>query len=407
MAEKRWDPLEAALRRGYICAMAETAFATLPFKEWGLGLDRPLLIAGPCSAESRDQVLATADGIRRHAPQVQVYRAGAWKPRTRPGGFEGVGAAALPWLREVKERTGLLTLTEVATPGHVEEALRHGIDMLWIGARTTPNPFSVQAIADALRGVDIPVLVKNPVSPDLQLWTGALERIASAGIRRMAAVHRGFNWSNGGNYRNDPMWGIPIRLKGAFPGLDLICDPSHITGRPDLLAEVAQQALDLNFSGLMLECHRDPAHAWSDPGQQVVPEHLGRILSGLTMREPKAEAHQCPELTEMRNEIREIDAHIMRLLGQRMEVAARIGRFKQAHNMAILQPEWWRKVMEAQLDAGLARGLSEGFIRACMDTVHDESIRRQGRTWQGLEWPEDGPGMPAQLAEGEDPLERA
>lgn len=313
----------------------------------------------------------------------------------------------MPWLREVKERTGLLTLTEVATPGHVEEALRHGIDMLWIGARTTPNPFSVQAIADALRGVDIPVLVKNPVSPDLQLWTGALERMAAAGIRRMAAVHRGFNWSNGGSYRNDPIWGIPIRLKAAFPGLELINDPSHITGRPDLLVEVAQQALDLNFSGLMLECHRDPAHALSDPGQQVEPGHLGRILSRLRVHRPGSGAEHDPELKGLRAEIREIDAHLMQLLGQRMEVAARIGRFKQEHHMAILQPEWWRKVMEAQLEAGLARGLSEGFIRACMDTVHDESIRRQGRTWQGLEWPEAAPDMPLQMADGKDPLDRA
>ena len=233
----------------------------VPFADWGIGIDRPLIIAGPCSAESREQVLATAEGIVEHAPQVKVFRAGVWKPRTRPGGFEGAGEAALPWLAEARERTGLLTMVEVATPQHVEAALKGGVDMLWIGARTTPNPFSVQAIADALSGTDIPIFVKNPVNPDLQLWIGALERLFAAGLTRVAAIHRGFHWFERTPYRNSPMWEIPVRLKAAFPDLELLCDPSHIAGNRELLAGVAQQALDLNFSGLMIETHIDPEAA--------------------------------------------------------------------------------------------------------------------------------------------------
>src|SRR5690606_24547184 len=271
------------------------------FSAWGLGLERPLRIAGPCSAESRAQVLDTADGILAHAPQVQVFRAGIWKPRTRPGGFEGVGEAALPWLMEAKARTGLLAMTEVATPQHAEAALKAGVDLLWIGARTTPNPFSVQAIADALAGVDIPVFVKNPVNPDLQLWIGALERLHSAGIRRLAAIHRGFHWFGRSPYRNHPMWELPVRLKAAFPALELIVDPSHIAGERELLAGVAQQALDLNFSGLMVETHADPATAKSDAAQQVTPAGLAALLEGLVPRRSAAGPHLRNELQEHRD----------------------------------------------------------------------------------------------------------
>ena len=367
--------------------MSGSSIASLPFKNWGLGLDRPLLIAGPCSAESREQVLETAEGIAAHAPRVQVFRAGAWKPRTRPGGFEGIGAEALPWLREVKERTGLLTITEVATPQHVEAALTAGIDMLWVGARTTPNPFSVQALADALAGVDIPVFVKNPVSPDLQLWIGALERFSAAGITRLAAIHRGFHWSSDSPYRNEPMWEFPIRLKAAFPELELICDPSHIGGDPKLLADIAQQAFNLNFSGLMVECHRDPISARSDAKQQVKPAELGALLASLAPRKPSADPHLHPELAEHRAAIEKLDADIIRLLGARMDVAARIGLFKKEHNVAILQPEWWMQVMRQQQRSGDALGVSEAFVKAFMDTIHDESIRRQERVWEGNELP--------------------
>lgn len=362
--------------------MAHPGIRPKPFSAWQLGLQRPLLIAGPCSAESREQVLATAQQIVEAAPQVQVFRAGAWKPRTRPGHFEGVGAPALAWLAEVKERTGLLTTTEVATPQHVEQALKAGVDMLWIGARTTPNPFSVQAIADALRGVDVPVFVKNPVNPDLQLWLGAIERLFDAGPTRIAAIHRGFHWFERTPYRNNPMWEIPVRLKAAFPELELIGDPSHIAGRTDLLPKVAQQALDLNFSGLMVETHRSPAEALSDAGQQLTPGQLGELLGELVFRSPGNEAHLRDELQEHRDLIDRLDEEILQKLGARMEISGRIGAFKYAHNVAILQPRRWRKIMEEAHAFGKAQGLSATFIQALMDAIHDESIQRQTKVWE-------------------------
>lgn len=358
------------------------ALEPVSFSHWGLGLRRPLLIAGPCSAESREQVLRTAEGIAAAAPQVQVFRAGVWKPRTRPGSFEGVGETALPWLAEVKERTGLLTITEVATPQHVEAALRGGVDMLWIGARTTPNPFSVQAIADALRGTDIPVFVKNPVNPDLGLWIGALERLHTAGIRRLAAIHRGFHWFGRSPYRNLPMWEVPVRLKAAFPTLELLCDPSHIAGNRELIPGLCQQALDLNFSGLMVETHRDPAQARSDAEQQLDPQALGALLAGLSFRKAHVAAGHRNELQEHRDLIDRLDEEIMQKLAARMEISERIGAFKQTHNIAILQPERWRQIMQAMQAFGKESGLSPTFIQAVMDAVHDESIRRQTEVWE-------------------------
>ncbi|MCC6839599.1 MAG: bifunctional 3-deoxy-7-phosphoheptulonate synthase/chorismate mutase type II [Flavobacteriales bacterium] len=359
-----------------------TTLQPVPFPQWGLGLERPMLIAGPCSAESRAQVLATADGILREAPQVNVFRAGIWKPRTRPGGFEGIGEAALPWLAEVKQRTGLHTMTEVATPDHVEAALKAGVDMLWIGARTTPNPFSVQAIADALAGVDIPVFVKNPVNPDLPLWMGALERFHAAGIRRLAAVHRGFHWFGASPYRNRPMWELPVRLKAACPALELIGDPSHIAGDRTLLGSVAQQALDLNFSGLMIEVHHAPAEARSDAAQQITPKELAALLGNLSFRRSSAAPHLRDELQEHRDLIDRLDEEILQKLAARMEIAERIGAFKQAHNIAILQPERWRRIMQAQHALGRALGLAPAFVQAVMDAVHDESIRKQTAVWE-------------------------
>ena len=358
--------------------------SALPFSQWRLGIDRPLMIAGPCSAESEEQVLETARGIVAKASQVKAFRAGVWKPRTRPGGFEGIGDEALPWLQRVKQETGLLVMTEVATPEHVEAALKAGIDMLWIGARTTPNPFSVQAIADALKGVDIPVFVKNPINPDLQLWVGAIERLAAAGITRLAAIHRGFSWFERTPYRNSPMWEFPIRLKAAFPHLELVCDPSHIAGHPDKLAEIAQQALDLNFSGLMIETHRDPENARSDAQQQVAPAALRVLLDSLIARDASPASHVVDKLQGLRDLIDQLDEEIAQKLASRMDIAERIGEFKREHNVAILQPERWERIMRRQVALGQRLGLSPGFVQAFMNSVHDESIRRQSAVWEQM-----------------------
>ncbi len=358
----------------------------LPLPEWGLGLDRPLLIAGPCSAESAEQVMAAARGLREHAPAVRVLRAGVWKPRTRPGAFEGAGEVALEWLRDARDATGLLVATEVATPQHVEAALRAGIDLLWIGARTTPNPFSVQAIADALAGTDVPVLVKNPINPDLPLWIGALERMHRAGLRRLAAVHRGFSWSGHTAFRNAPMWEFPIRLMAACPGLPVLCDPSHVAGRTDALGAVAQQALDLNFSGLMLEAHPDPATALSDGDQQLAPMALGDLLNVLEHRSARPDAQLRDLLDELREQIDQLDQDIAQKLAERLEIAERIGVYKLEHNVAILQPERWQRIMAGQHELGRTLGLAPAFIEAFMNAVHEESIRRQTAAWEnGLE----------------------
>ncbi|MBK8340680.1 MAG: bifunctional 3-deoxy-7-phosphoheptulonate synthase/chorismate mutase type II [Flavobacteriales bacterium] len=364
-----------------------------PLSTWGDGLSRPLLIAGPCSAESEEQVMATARGIVTTAPGVRVFRAGIWKPRTRPGAFEGAGQEALVWLQRVKRETGLLTATEVATPAHVEACLRHGIDILWIGARTTPNPFSVQAIADALRGVDVPVMVKNPINPDLQLWMGALERLHRAGITKLAAVHRGFSWSGFTPYRNSPMWEFPIRLAAAYPDLPLLCDPSHIAGKPEKLHEVAQKALDLNFSGLMVETHTAPATALSDADQQIDPHGLKALLGSLSFRSATPDALLRDRLEELRDLIDQLDADIAQKLGARMDLSERIGEYKRDHNVAILQAERWERIMSAQAELGRKLGLSPDFIEAFMNAIHQESIRRQTEAWE--QQPEPSEGSPA------------
>lgn len=370
------------------------ALRPLPFSEWGLGLERPLMIAGPCSAESREQVLAAAKGVKGRA---QVFRAGIWKPRTRPGHFEGAGSAALEWLAEVKATTGLLTTTEVATAAHVEAALKAGVDMLWVGARTTPNPFSVQELADALGGVDIPVLVKNPINPDLHLWVGALERFAQAGIRRYAAIHRGFSWFERTPYRNSPMWEFPIRLKAAHPGLEIICDPSHVAGSRDGVPLIAQQALDLGLSGLMVEVHPDPDRALSDAAQQLLPSAYGALLDSLIHRVPDPTEAAQDRLQELRDLIDQLDEEIAQKLGARMDIAERIGDHKRAHNVAIIQPERWSRVLQGQLRLARELGLGEDFVQQFMDAVHRESIRRQtgeagGKAVQvGI--PREGTGM--------------
>jgi chorismate mutase len=355
---------------------ASTVFKPVPFQDWGLGFQRPLLIAGPCSAESAEQMLGAAQGLRADG-RVTAFRAGSWKPRTRPGQFEGSGADALLWLQEVKAATGLLTMTEVATAAHVEASLKAGVDMLWIGARTTPNPFSVQEIADALQGVDIPVFVKNPINPDLQLWIGALERLSGAGLRRLAAVHRGFSWFERTPYRNSPMWEFPIRLKAAFPELEVICDPSHIAGRRENLGNVAQQALDLGLSGLMVEVHPDPAHARSDADQQLTPGAFTELIDGLIFRQANPTPGMHDRLEELRDLIDQLDEEIAQKLGTRMDIAERIGDHKRTHKVAILQPERWERIMERQLRLADHLGLGGAFVRELMDAIHRESIRRQ------------------------------
>jgi chorismate mutase len=357
---------------------------TLPFGAWGLQLERPLLIAGPCSAESEAQVLSTAKGIASTG-KAQVFRAGLWKPRTRPGLFEGAGPIALEWLKRVKETTGMLTMTEVATSEHVDACLKAEVDMLWVGARTTPNPFSVQELADALRGVDVPVFVKNPINPDLQLWLGALERFERAGVRRLAAVHRGFSWFERTPYRNSPMWEFPVRLKAAIPELEIICDPSHIAGSRDKLGGIAQQALDLGLSGLMLEVHSDPASALSDAEQQLTPEAYGELISSLIFRQAAPTAPMRDRLEELRDLIDQLDDDIAQKLGTRMDIAERIGDHKREHQVAILQPERWERVMRKQLKLAGHLGLSNTFVNEFMDAVHRESIRRQ--TGEGHEVP--------------------
>lgn len=348
----------------------------LPLREWGLGLQAPLLIAGPCSAESEEQVLSAARSLKADG-RTQVFRAGIWKPRTRPGQFEGVGDAGLSWLQRVKSETGLLVTTEVATPAHAEAALHAGIDLLWIGARTTPNPFSVQAIAEALQGVDIPVLVKNPINPDLHLWIGAMERLQRAGIRRLAAVHRGFSWFERTPYRNSPMWEFPIRLKAAHPGLEVLFDPSHVAGQAEGIGALAQRALDLGFGGLMVEVHPDPAQAQSDAEQQLTPAAYAALLDALIFRQAAPTTDMRDGLDELRDLIDQLDEEIAQKLGSRMDIAERIGDHKRAHNVAILQPERWERVMRRQLRLAGHLGLSDAFVREFMDAIHRESIRRQ------------------------------
>lgn len=359
----------------------------IPFKDWGLGLDRPLLIAGPCSAESEEQVIATARGIREEG-RATVFRAGLWKPRTRPGHFEGQGTAALPWLQRVKAETGLLVMTEVATADHVEACLDAGVDMLWIGARTTPNPFSVQEVADALRGVDIPVFVKNPINPDLGLWVGALERLANAGITRLATIHRGFSWFERTPYRNSPMWEFPIRLKAGHPGLEVLCDPSHIAGDRDKLGLVAQQAMDLGLSGLMMEVHHDPGSARSDADQQVTPQEHARLMDSLIFRQASPTEGMQDRLQELRDLIDQLDEEVLQKFAARMAIAERIGDEKRVQQVAILQPERWEAIMQRLLHMAPHLGLSEAFVRGFMDAVHRESIRRQGPT-SGPEEPQE------------------
>ena len=338
----------------------------------GVDPARPIVIAGPCSAETEDQVLTTARGIA--AQGVKIFRSGIWKPRTKPGGFEGVGTAGLAWLKRVRRETGMYVAIEVATKDHVFEALKSGMDILWIGARTSVNPFAVQEIADALRGVDIPVLVKNPINPDLELWIGAIERLYGAGIRRIGAIHRGFGSYEKKTYRNPPMWHIPIELRRRLPNVPIFCDPSHIAGKRDLIAPLCQQAMDLQFDGLMIEAHCQPEAAWSDAAQQLTPDMLDHLLSLLVIRNADRPSQ---DLSELRCRIDQIDEGLLELLARRMQISVEIGEYKKANNMPILQTTRYSEIIENRAEVGETFNLDPEFIRKVIGEIHEESVRRQ------------------------------
>ena len=338
----------------------------------GVDPKRPMIIAGPCSAESREQVLKTASELA--ARGVKIFRAGIWKPRTKPGGFEGIGVEGLPWMKQVKQETGMLVATEVATPAHVFEALKAGIDILWVGARTVTNPFAMQEIADALRGHDIPVLVKNPVSPDLELWIGGVERIYNAGIRRLGVIHRGFTSIDKSHYRHRPMWSIPLARHRRLPGLQIFCDPSHIGGRRELIAPLSQQAMDLGLDGLIIEAHCSPDCAWSDKAQQVTPQGLAYICRNLVIRETNATTES---LTELRSQIDKLDDELLELLSRRMRVSRDIGQYKKEHNIPVLQAKRHEELLARRADQAIRLGRDREFMRSVLQAIHEESIRQQ------------------------------
>ncbi len=347
----------------------------LPLELPGLKLERPILIAGPCSAETEEQTLETARLLS--AQGVKIFRAGIWKPRTRPGAFEGVGTVGLPWLKKVKEETGMFVSVEVATAHHVYEALKFGVDMLWIGARTTANPFAVQEVADALAGVDIPVLVKNPVNPDLDLWIGAMERVNQAGIKRIGAIHRGFSTYDKSVYRNNPEWQIPIELRRRIPNLPIITDPSHISGKSEMIADVSQEAMDLNFDGLIIESHMCPEKAWSDASQQVTPDHLSTIISDLVVRQSAIGEKPRVTIDELRKKIDLLDEQLLETLSARMKTSEAIGKYKFDNNITILQTRRYDEIMNKRKEQAKDAKLNPEFIVKVFENIHEESVNRQ------------------------------
>ncbi len=338
----------------------------------GVDSTRPIVISGPCSAETEEQVMETARGLASRG--IKIFRSGIWKPRTKPGGFEGVGTIGLPWLKRVKEETGMYIATEVATKDHVKEALNAGVDMVWIGARTTVNPFAVQEIADALKGVDIPVLIKNPVNPDLELWIGAIERIYGAGLRRIGVIHRGFSSYDKKMYRNLPLWHIPIELRRRMPNLPIFCDPSHIGGKRELIAPLSQQAMDLSFDGLIIESHCNPEAAWSDASQQITPDVLDYVLNLLVIRDVQQSTEN---LSELRRQIDQIDEQLLEILSKRMRISREIGIYKKEHNMPILQSPRYTEILEKRSDMGEAMELNTDFVKEILQEIHEESVRQQ------------------------------
>ncbi|THU40500.1 3-deoxy-7-phosphoheptulonate synthase [Niastella caeni] len=340
---------------------------------------RPMIISGPCSAETEEQVLETATRLAKTG-KVDMLRAGIWKPRTRPGSFEGIGAKGLPWMQQAKKITGLPVTVEVATAKQVEDALTFEVDVLWIGARTTVNPFSVQDVADALRGVDVPVLIKNPINPDLELWIGAVERVAKAGIKQVGLIHRGFSSYGNTEYRNAPMWHLAIEMKRRNPELLMINDPSHISGRRDILLDVAQKAIDLDMDGLIIESHIDPDKAWSDAKQQITPERLGEMLGQIAWRKEDINSEEYhAALEKLRQQINHLDDELMQILGQRMSIAEKIGEYKKNNNITILQTNRWNEILERAFKKGEKLNLSKEFITKYFDAVHMESINHQNK----------------------------
>jgi len=348
----------------------------LPLQKWLKFDSHPIIISGPCSAESEEQLLRTARELSQ-IPNVRIFRAGIWKPRTRPNQFEGVGNIGLKWLKKVKQESGLLTTVEVANPKHVEEAIKHDVDILWLGARTVVNPFSVQEIAETLQGIDIPVIIKNPVNPDINLWIGALERINRAGITKLAAIHRGFYFFESSPFRNAPMWEIPIELKRLYPSLPLFCDPSHICGNKDLIQSVSQKALDLEMEGLMIESHYNPDIALTDANQQITPKHLANIFSKLVIREESVTGEFETTLDELRTEIDKLDAELIDILLHRMKIVEEIGEYKRDNNITILQIKRWSEIIKNRLAHGIKIGLNKDFLLKILQLVHKESIQKQ------------------------------
>jgi chorismate mutase len=338
----------------------------------GVDAKRPLVIAGPCSAESEEQVLTTGRALA--AQGVKIFRAGIWKPRTKPGGFEGVGMIGLPWLQKLKAETGMYTAVEVATKAHVEAALAFGVDILWIGARTTANPFAMQEIADTLQGHDLPVLIKNPVNPDVELWVGGIERIYRAGIHKLGVIHRGFSSADKTIYRNVPNWHIAIELRRRFPNLPIICDPSHIGGRRDLIQPLSQQAMDLGFDGLIVESHCNPDEAWSDAKQQVTPDTLKEILSSLVIRDT---VKTTEDLVDLRHQIDEIDDKILEILAKRMRISGEVANYKKEHAMPVLQAGRYDEILTKRSEQGSALGMSPEFVKEVFEAIHAESVRKQ------------------------------
>ncbi|MFZ2286088.1 MAG: chorismate mutase [Bacteroidales bacterium] len=350
-----------------------------PIEEWPVWKHRPLVIAGPCSAESEEQVMLTAAGLAATG-KVDLYRAGIWKPRTRPDHFEGVGTIGLKWLRQVREECGLPVSVEVATERHVYEALKHGVDAVWIGARTSVNPFALQEIASALKGADVMVFVKNPINPDLELWIGAIERISKAGITRLAAIHRGFSSWEKCAFRNQPRWQIPVELRQRIPDLPMICDPSHMGGDRSFISDLSQKAMDLNYDGLMIESHIDPASALSDRKQQVTPAELIEIIDSLVLRSPTTDDPEFLETIEdLRSQIDVYDNLLLDILESRMQVAETIGMYKKDHGITILQSSRWKEVKNNAVDKGVRKGLTPEFIQTFLEAIHQESITHQMR----------------------------
>lgn len=338
----------------------------------GIDAAKPIIIAGPCSAETEEQVITTARELAANG--IKIFRAGIWKPRTKPGGFEGVGVEGLAWLKRVKAETGMYTATEVANKSHVEAALEAGIDILWIGARTSANPFAMQEVADALQGNNVVVLVKNPVNPDLELWIGAMQRIYNAGIHRLGAIHRGFSSYGKHLYRNMPQWHIPIELKRRFPTLPILCDPSHIGGKRELVAPLSQQALDMGFSGLIVESHCEPDCAWSDKSQQVTPDVLNFILNTLVIRDTKQTTEN---LTLLRQQIDQIDNDLIETLAKRMRISREIGQYKKEHNMQVVQTARYDDILRSRVNAAQEMGMSGEFMKTVLVAIHEESVRQQ------------------------------